>query len=126
MKKLIIVSAITILSACGSSDSDTSTNNPGPSTACKDSPFLGQWYNSTFDDTLSLTQDCKGTSSYCSMSFTHHMPNGDGTVNLTVHTTTGNDPICPDEPGSLVCAYNVTSTTLTIDCGGGSVMWDKI
>lgn len=124
MKRLISLFAVIALTqACGSEEGSQSASN-GASNACQSSNWLGTWQASAPNDTLKVYPDCTALSSYCGGKYTYSLPNGNGTFNLSVSGTNGNALCAPN--GSYSCAYNdSTPGQLTIDCGGGAIVYTK-
>lgn len=91
---------------------------------CSDLNNIGTWHESTANDTLTLSGSCTGTGSYCAESFTFSRPNGANQT--TVRTLTTNNNAGCLTVGDHTCTVSGSGTTLTLNCGAGNVIYQKV
>lgn len=101
-----------------------SVSGCGGSFPCSDSPFLGRWDNG--NTTLRLHETCEGSFSHCAIVF--RFEEIAGGITFITHSV-DTHPTCRDFVESVLnisaCHGQVTETTLTFDCGGGPVTYEK-
>ena len=118
MKYLILT--LVLLSACGVTPPDIPTPEP-ESTACAHYTFLGTWENN--QDTLTLKSNCKGTSQFCQAEFTVKDKIIAGVLTVTVEKTISHPWCLP--VGVHDCAIYHNEPSLTLDCGGGAMIYSR-
>lgn len=126
MKTLTLLVMTLILAGCGKDaagfKAQLSPKAPGP---CA-SVAVGSWrpvnYNPAGNyNTLTLTDQCTGTTTYCNEVFTY-APQSDGrTAFITVTSTNGGPECLP--LGVSTCTVDVipnqSNNQIAVDCGGG-------
>jgi hypothetical protein len=129
MKKQYVVAAasiavlLVVFQNCSSSQSASSEAESvqvSSALGCADSAAVGGWHSnwSGSPDKLTISSDCKGSSSYCSSSFTvNWLDVNAGTALVQISATNGNMGCAPQ--GQLSCSHTVSSnkSTLDIQCG---------
>ena len=118
MKHLTLT--LIFLSACGVAPPEIPTPEP-ESTACSHYAFLGTWQSNI--DTLTLNNNCKGTSQFCQAKFTAKDKIVAGVLTVTIQETITHPWCLP--VGVHDCAINHSEPTLTLDCGGGATIYSR-
>lgn len=92
-------------------------------TPCGDVQAVGSWHENTANDTLTLTSACTGTGTYCAEEFTFSRPTANNDVTIRTSKTNGNSGCLPI--GDHVCNTLVNGNQFAINCGSGSVVYQK-
>jgi hypothetical protein len=90
------------------------------------SDFNGHWVGTTLTDAVDIGANCEfqytGVGG-CKSSGTYAAPiAGQGTVKVSIDTSTGG--LCLPA-GDYVCAYSVSPTTFTFNCGSGTASYSR-
>jgi hypothetical protein len=118
MNKVLMVMITAICVNCSSGGSGGSTG------ACDGSLANGTWLDAISGDVLTFANSCSGTSSYCASTFTlPKITDSTGTITINMSTTNGAVGCAP--AGQTDCAYSVSSSNLSLDCGGGVITYAK-
>ncbi len=123
MKIIQCLAIVIVLQACGSSSKSDSASAPG---ACASSVVAGSWKGSIYgnQDVMTFDSSCSGSSTYCQSSFT--FPNvtaTEGYISVSNNSTNGKSGCAGLE--TVNCAYRVNGSTLSFNCGGGTLSYTK-